>query len=1530
MFKPNRITAALAALFASMVCRAPAEPCNFAKFQTVTASGKTSTYVADLAVDGVVSNFHSFRTNNTNNPHWLEVKFPRVVAIGSAHLYLGLDNDPAQGGLTAFKLQYHDGTSWADIPGASVTGNTSAERAVLFTSPVSSDRFRLHSDENGSRTIRELALFPPHPVGGVEQGYPIGTDVRLSLCHRRSVTASATHLANYPKLAVDGYVNDSSRWLSPATTAGDTLEVDLIVPHAVGSVHLHSGFGTSPVTNLASNFALDYWDGSAWAPIPGATFTTNTSPALVISVSPPLTTTRFRYRTTTANFARIRELLVFPPRSGGYPPGQDVETSAPPVMDWELYSDSSYQVRCGISDGRFLGYHNDSVRFANSAQDRNALGSQLLLNHRDGSHRIRHLATGKCLAPSQIGAVDNDPVILEDYSGMPHQDWKIQPIDATYFRIVNVLSGLALQTRFGDWTPGNPMSVRPVSGSDLQRWYMQNPLVHPKKGIAASHESQAPNTSQTWMENSWNLLNGPSHSWSYTWGRQSADAFPFHPPGHTHHPMQWSANMNHGATNSGGAFIPPLDSLRHDLSGGAKPVHLLGFNEPDRTDQANMTVSTAISLWNRLESMDAPLVSPAPGSASGTWFQDFNTQADALGLRRDFTAVHWYAAPDASSLIGFLQGIHTTYGKPVWLTEFSAVSWDGLGNWSKGSNFNFLAEFLWRAESLPWLKRYSLFQYAEGGGSGTDNPNAPRSNTRNADGSLTAFGELYAGWDAVTNVVNDKTYHIHNKGQYRRLRNPGATTPADLVATIDPDTPGAGTRWFLIPGTTPDTVRIVSRDDGRRLRYFSGTYVGMVAAANFTGQSEWRLVPAEALSQNQDGWYFIEHPQSGTRLQTNGSGTPVHGSATGNTDAFRWRFVVPLVSDNTAPVLAAIPPRTVSEGMPLTFTASATDADLPANTLSYTIVGAPAGASINPSTGVFTWTPDQTQGPAVHLFAIRVSDGALTHDQPMSVTVLENGGSDVLDTWIISGQSNAEGYGITQDPVPGLEGSATLATVGRGDLNVTHSQVNLFQGATDLSGSIIASAGLSLPPRDAWHAMTPYEGLAYDWGAGRGNESGRRFGPELAFGFDVRAMRGSPVALIKYARGNSSIAPSSVQSGGVWRDFDPDDGGRLNQYDKLVSTIQGALENLPAGQVLNIRGVLWMQGDGDAVSSALASAYQSNLAGLIASLRTDIGSIAASSGGRMTRSATSWNHLDFFVGTILNNSANATRQTVIDAQHAVAAADANVFAVNGTTGLSSLTVDDWGGTGIHYDTAGQVLLGERFADAAISRIDSGVLVSESGGTTTVTEGGASDTYTVTLTRAPSANVTISINTDSQVGVSPSSLIFTPGNWDTPQTVTVSAINDAANESNHSGSISHVLTSPDPSFGGLPISGVNVSITDNDNNTLPSAVLDADNDGLSDLLEHAFVTDPGTPNGNPFKVAGSAAGSITLEFPWNWQANGINWRIRHGADLTNIGAWPVVSPGTTTAVRQGNIDRITITPARNHPGRGFYVLEVFGN
>ena len=108
-----------------------------------------------------------------------------------------------------------------------------------------------------------------------------------------------------------------------------------------------------------------------------------------------------------------------------------------------------------------------------------------------------------------------------------------------------------------------------------------------------------------------------------------------------------------------------------------------------------------------------------------------------------------------------------------------------------------------------------------------------------------------------------------------------------------------------------------------------------------------------------------------------------------------------------------------------------------------------------------------------------------------------------------------------------------------------------------------------------------------------------------------------------------------------------------------------------------------------------------------------------------------------------------------------------------------------------------------------------VILAQSDDSTEVVEGGAGDSYTLTLGRQPSSDVTIALTSDAQVATDIESLTFTPENWNQPQTVSVSAIDDALVEGEHQGVISHSLTSEDPVFEGLAIDDVTVQIQDND-------------------------------------------------------------------------------------------------------------------
>ena len=88
-------------------------------------------------------------------------------------------------------------------------------------------------------------------------------------------------------------------------------------------------------------------------------------------------------------------------------------------------------------------------------------------------------------------------------------------------------------------------------------------------------------------------------------------------------------------------------------------------------------------------------------------------------------------------------------------------------------------------------------------------------------------------------------------------------------------------------------------------------------------------------------------------------------------------IVTPTVP-NSAPVLDFIGDRSVQELTTLVFTTTATDSDVPAQALTFSLdAGVPAGASIDPTSGIFSWTPSDAQGPGVYPVTVIVTDDGI-------------------------------------------------------------------------------------------------------------------------------------------------------------------------------------------------------------------------------------------------------------------------------------------------------------------------------------------------------------------------------------------------------------------------------------------------------------------------------------------------------------------------------------------------------------------------
>jgi len=100
-----------------------------------------------------------------------------------------------------------------------------------------------------------------------------------------------------------------------------------------------------------------------------------------------------------------------------------------------------------------------------------------------------------------------------------------------------------------------------------------------------------------------------------------------------------------------------------------------------------------------------------------------------------------------------------------------------------------------------------------------------------------------------------------------------------------------------------------------------------------------------------------------------------------------WGNATFIGSTDHAPVLDLIGDKSINEDSLLEFTVSASDPD--GNNLIYSASGLPGGASFDPDTGIFSWTPlDGQEG--IYIVHFDVTDGSLIDSEDVMITVIDN------------------------------------------------------------------------------------------------------------------------------------------------------------------------------------------------------------------------------------------------------------------------------------------------------------------------------------------------------------------------------------------------------------------------------------------------------------------------------------------------------------------------------------------------------------
>jgi hypothetical protein len=226
------------------------------------------------------------------------------------------------------------------------------------------------------------------------------------------------------------------------------------------------------------------------------------------------------------------------------------------------------------------------------------------------------------------------------------------------------------------------------------------------------------------------------------------------------------------------------------------------------------------------------------------------------------------------------------------------------------------------------------------------------------------------------------------------------------------------------------------------------------------------------------------------------------------------------------------------------------------------------------------------------------------------------------------------------------------------------------------------------------------------------------------------------------------------------------------------------------------------------------------------------------------------------------------------------------FSISGQSGYIMQAHADfrsWSTTGeglIHFDINPEI-------HTLVDPSGPGAEINESGGLTTVSESNVDDTYEIVLTQPPTADVTVTLLSSSQVtavdAAHPNNdyLVFTPANWNVAQVVQVAAIDDPFQESFHRGHVRHMSASDDSNYQNAGMPRVVVNIIDND---FPGVMI-IPSEGATEVAEggatdtYELVLAHPTTNdvyielehlSNQVTAVSAVGGSDTLVFtPANW-------------------------------------------------------------
>lgn len=192
-------------------------------------------------------------------------------------------------------------------------------------------------------------------------------------------------------------------------------------------------------------------------------------------------------------------------------------------------------------------------------------------------------------------------------------------------------------------------------------------------------------------------------------------------------------------------FTAPFDANAIIASILPGTRYLLTFNEPNFSQQANLTPLQAAQAWPEIERIaqahNLKIVSPALNYCGGAcnetsptaWLDAFF--AACPNCRVDYLALHAYVCYGNALTGAYLDPFYKKYNKRIWLTEFSCL--DGSAPASDmNTQLRYLQESVTLMEQDPRVMRYAWFIARTG-------PNSAPIGLLSSPGALTALGTTY-------------------------------------------------------------------------------------------------------------------------------------------------------------------------------------------------------------------------------------------------------------------------------------------------------------------------------------------------------------------------------------------------------------------------------------------------------------------------------------------------------------------------------------------------------------------------------------------------------------------------------------------------------------------------------------------------------------------------------------------------------------------------------------------------------------------